>query len=101
MLFRLRANFLFAFLFVFSVSFSQQKWPGTFLWRISGNGLQKPSYLYGTIHLQDKRLFQFSDSLYQALEKVEGFALEIDFTELMDSIFSRSIRSAEDDFWDK
>lgn len=79
-----------------SLAFTQQKWPNTLLWRISGKGLQKPSYLYGTMHLQDKRLFQFSDSLYTALEQVEGFALEIDFNEFMDSIFSASFRNAEE-----
>jgi uncharacterized protein YbaP (TraB family) len=89
------------FSFFVSVCFSQQKWPNTFLWRITGNGLVRPSYLYGTIHLQDKRLFQFSDSLYHSLENAEGFALEIDFSELMDSIFSRSFQNAEDEFLQK
>lgn len=79
-------------------SFSQTKWPNTFLWRISGNGLSKPSYLYGTIHLQDKRLFQFSDSLYHFLETAEGFALEVDFNEFLDSVFARTIHNAEENF---
>jgi uncharacterized protein YbaP (TraB family) len=75
---------------------AQQKWPNTFLWRISGNGLTKPSYLYGTIHLQDKRLFQFTDSLYKSLESVEGFALEVDMHEFMDSLFAQTLQDAED-----
>jgi uncharacterized protein YbaP (TraB family) len=65
--------------FTSSISFSQQTWPNTLLWRISGHGLSKPSYLFGTLHLQDKRLFNFGDSLYQSIEAVDGFALEIDF----------------------
>lgn len=70
------------------VSFSQQTpTPRTLLWRISGKALQKPSYLYGTMHLQDKRLFQFGDSLYHAIEHTEGFATEVDFQEVMDSVF--------------
>jgi uncharacterized protein YbaP (TraB family) len=68
------------------------------LWRITGNYLSAPSYLYGTIHLQDKRLFQFTDSLYHSLENVEGFALEVDFNEFMDSLFSKSFREAEDHY---
>ncbi|MGN6416185.1 MAG: TraB/GumN family protein [Pseudobacter sp.] len=48
------------------------------LWKISGNGLSKPSYLLGTIHLKDKRIFQFPESLYQAIDQTEGLALESD-----------------------
>ncbi len=51
--------------------------PFSLLWRISGNGIQKPSYLFGTIHLTDERVFQLGDSLYAAIEKTEGFATEI------------------------
>lgn len=56
--------------------------PHTLLWRITGKGLQKPSYLYGTIHLNDKRLFQFGDSLYQAIEHSEGLAIEVNPDEM-------------------
>ena len=86
-------------LFVFnsSVSYSQQTWPKTLLWRISGKGLSKPSYLYGTIHLQDKRLFNFGDSLYQSLESVEGFAMEVDFKEYIDSVFTKGIQRGQDE----
>lgn len=94
---RLRIIFIFTFIVFTFAGFSQQKWSNTLLWRISGNGVQKPSYLYGTMHLQDRRLFHFTDSLYTALEKVEGFALEIDFNELMDSLFTESFRNAEEE----
>lgn len=47
------------------------------LWRISGNGLSGASYLYGTMHLKDKKLFSFPDSLYAAIEQTEGFAIEL------------------------
>lgn len=77
--------------------YSQQKWPNTLLWRISGNGLTKPSYLFGTMHVQDKRIFNLSDSLYHYLEQAEGFALEIDFREFMDSIFKREIDRKENE----
>lgn len=96
-MFRLHASLLCIFLLISSACFSQQKWPDTFLWRISSKDITRPSYLYGTIHLQDKRLFQFTDSLYQALEKVDGFALEINFGEFMDTMFARGVRTAEDE----
>ena len=57
-------------------------YPNSLLWRISGKGLTRPSYLYGTMHLQDRRLFQFSDSLYYFLEHTDGYAMEIDPDEL-------------------
>jgi uncharacterized protein YbaP (TraB family) len=59
------------------------------LWRISGKGLDKPSYLFGTMHLTDRRLFQFGDSLYHALERTEGFAAELD----MNNIFTQYINT--------
>jgi uncharacterized protein YbaP (TraB family)/HEAT repeat protein len=98
-MFHLR-TFLSILLCVFTslISFSQQTWPNTLLWRISGHGLSKPSYLYGTLHLQDKRLFNFGDSLYQSIEAVDGFALEIDFKEYMDSVFTKGIQRAEEKF---
>src|SRR4051812_34490264 len=80
---------------------AQKKWPSTLLWKISGNGLDRPSYLYGTMHLQDKRLFQFGDSLYRSLEHVEGFALEIDFREFMDSLITKQFQEAEDEMLEK
>jgi uncharacterized protein YbaP (TraB family) len=60
----------------------QSTFPHTLLWRISGNGLQKPSYLYGTMHLNDKRLFRFDDSVYRAIEKTEGLAIEVNPDEM-------------------
>lgn len=60
-------------------------YPPTLLWRISGNGLQKPSYLFGTMHLQDRRIFHFSDSLYQYLQQADGYAMEVDPDKLMET----------------
>ncbi len=57
---------------------SAQNLPSTLLWKISGNGLQKASYLYGTMHLTDERIFDIGDSVYKAIENSDGFATEID-----------------------
>lgn len=48
------------------------------LWTISGNGMKKPSYLFGTMHLQDKRLFRFPDSLYAFIKQSDRFYMEVD-----------------------
>ncbi|MEM6966974.1 MAG: TraB/GumN family protein, partial [Bacteroidota bacterium] len=70
---------LFSVIFFFSqLVFSQtDKSDYQLLWEISGNGLEKPSYLFGTIHLRDKRAFAFSDSLLYKLAECEAFATEV------------------------
>lgn len=52
------------------------------LWKISGNGLKKPSYLLGTIHLIPKDKFQFSDATYDALADSRRVTFEIDMKEM-------------------
>ncbi len=57
-------------------SFAQQKkYPGL-LWEITGKGLQKPSYLFGTMHVSSKMVFHLSDSFYYAIKNVDMVALE-------------------------
>lgn len=55
----------------------------TLLWKISGKGLQTPSYLYGTIHMICGSDAGLSDSLINAIAKCDEVYLEID----MDNIF--------------
>ena len=68
--------------FIFLSSLLAQSLPKTLLWRITGNGLEKPSYLYGTMHVYDPRLFILGDSLLQAISSSEGFANELDLTQI-------------------
>ncbi|MGB6153051.1 MAG: TraB/GumN family protein, partial [Pricia sp.] len=56
--------------------FSQEK--NSLLWEISGNGLEKSSYLYGTMHVSKKIAFRLDDVFYEALDKSEMVALESD-----------------------
>lgn len=72
-----RKMFFCTFLGLFAIQYAMAQLPASLLWRISGNGIQKPSYLFGTIHLTDERVFQLGDSLYAAIENTEGFATEI------------------------
>lgn len=46
------------------------------LWKITGNGLQKPSYLYGTIHASCE--VNFGANVTRALEQTSQLYLEID-----------------------
>src|SRR5262245_32558206 len=45
-------------------------------WEISGNGLKKSSYLYGTMHVSDRVAFHLNDSFFIALKSVDVVALE-------------------------
>ncbi|HET9430532.1 MAG TPA: hypothetical protein VFO70_05115, partial [Chitinophagaceae bacterium] len=39
----------------------QKKYP-SLLWEITGKGLKKPSYLFGTMHVSSKIAFNLADS---------------------------------------
>src|SRR6476619_7050423 len=72
-----------ALLLAFFLPFSgvAQRVPSTkypsLLWEITGNGLKKPSYLVGTMHVSSKLAFHLSDSFYYAIRKVDAVALEL------------------------
>jgi len=53
------------------------------LWRIDGPGISTPSYLFGTMHLTDKRVFEFSDSVLIALRNASSFAMEVDLDSMV------------------
>ena len=57
-----------------SLVFGQEK---SLMWEISGNGLTEASYLYGTMHIADKRIFQFGDSVMIAFKGCKAYAGEI------------------------
>lgn len=65
------------------------------LWEISGNGLEKPSYLFGTIHIKDKRAFNFNDSVKICLNKSDAFASEIKMEELQSPAVIESFMAKE------
>ncbi len=54
---------------------SEKKYQGL-LWEISGNGLTRPSYLFGTMHVSNKLAFHLADSFYNAIKNVDVVALE-------------------------
>src|SRR5882724_606772 len=81
------ALFTVLFCLSFFVSMAQEKYPPTLLWRISGNHLAKPSYLYGTMHLADRRLFYFGDSLYSCLAQADGSAMEVNPDTAVNALF--------------
>ena len=59
------------------------------LWQITGKGLKKPSYLFGSYHSNDTRLFEFSDSTFSAILNAEAIVLEADIYSLFTLYDSR------------
>lgn len=53
-----------------------KKYP-SLLWEITGNGLTRPSYVFGTMHVSNKLVFHLSDSFYNAIKRTDEIALEI------------------------
>ncbi len=48
------------------------------LWEVTGNGLTKPSYLYGTIHMVKKKDFKVSPEINEKLAASEQVIMEMD-----------------------
>ncbi|RED24749.1 hypothetical protein BD847_1484 [Flavobacterium cutihirudinis] len=73
------------FLIVFGFSAKAQtnvpKLENTLLWEVSGNGLKKPSYLYGTIHMICAPDYFLSDKTKRAFEASNKLVLEINFND--------------------
>lgn len=80
---------LFIFCLLLHFANAQEK---SLLWQISGNGLAKPSYLYGTIHLICPNDYFMTDSTKAAFARTEQVYLELDMDD--PSIMSKMMRTA-------
>ncbi len=79
---RLSAGLLMSLVAITTVA-QQNKENNTLLWKITGNGIDKPSYLFGTIHMLCKDDAFLSNNLVSAIEKSDRVYLELD----MDNLF--------------
>ncbi len=64
-----------------SLNAQTKKATNTLLWEVSGNGLKKPSYLFGTHHFTDRQFADTMQVLQAKLKSVDGVVGEI----IMDS----------------
>jgi uncharacterized protein len=78
---RLYAFALLFFPFIFSPS-AQAQLDNSLLWEISGNGLSTPSYLYGTMHVGDKKAHNFTDATLEAFKDAKAYAGELNMEEV-------------------
>jgi len=61
-----------------TVSFTVSAQYHSLCWRISGKGLKQPSYLFGTMHVSDKRVFNFGERVTKAFDGSKAYAMELD-----------------------
>lgn len=86
---RLSAGFLLALCALTGCAQTQKKAApnnNTLLWKISGKGLAKPSYLYGTIHMLCADDALLSDSLKKVIQKVDEVYFEVDLDNLFEML---------------
>ena len=55
--------------------------PNSLLWEISGNGIEKPSFLYGTIHIICESDYFVKEKVNTAFAKTSKLALEINMAD--------------------
>lgn len=63
-----------------------EKENNTLLWKISGNGLNKPSYLFGTIHMICADDAILSDNMKKAINDCDEVYFEVDMDNLFEMI---------------
>ncbi|WP_186774271.1 TraB/GumN family protein [Chitinophaga pinensis] len=57
---------------------SAQQQPKGLLWEITGKGLSKPAYLFGSMHIYDTGSYQLPQVPFDLLDKVDKLYLELD-----------------------
>jgi hypothetical protein len=61
-----------------SSAFSQESGPNTVFWKITGEKIEKPSYLFGTIHIIPRSQFIVYDEADKRLKECEQLILEME-----------------------
>ena len=66
----------------------QAQTPHTLLWKVSGKGLKKPSYLFGTMHVLCAEDAMLSDSLKAVIASCDEIYFEIKLDDMMNMLGS-------------
>lgn len=77
---------LFGSIMILTALAQKNNMDNTLLWKISGNGLKKPSYLFGTIHLLCKDDAVLSDSLKNIIQNVTEVYFEVDLDNMFEML---------------
>jgi uncharacterized protein YbaP (TraB family) len=82
----MKKNLFSIILLVVLVSSALAQSSNSLLWKATQIG-KKPLYLYGTIHIRDKSVFNLSDSTYKAIKNSDLVAGELDLENMIYDIF--------------
>lgn len=63
-----------------SVLTAQDNNTNSLLWKVEGNGLEAPSYLFGTIHMLCEGDFEMKGKVVKALKDADGLVMELDYS---------------------
>jgi uncharacterized protein YbaP (TraB family) len=67
----------------------QETYPAkTLLWKISGNGLTKPSYLFGTIHMLCADDAVLSANMKKAISECDEVYFEVDLDNMIEMLLA-------------
>jgi uncharacterized protein len=69
---------------IFSLTNNAQtktKQENSLLWEVSGNGLSKPSYLFGTVHMICEKDFVLKEKVLNAFSKSDKLVLEVNMSD--------------------
>lgn len=84
-------------LFFSSISIVRaQEVDNSILWEISGNGLEKPSYLFGIINFIPENEFAISGRILRAMDECDLFITKIPHTKASQKEFTKAARIAND-----
>ena len=81
---KLRGLFLAVFILFYSLLSAQSD---GILWKISGNGLTKPSYLFGTIHAYCDKDKIFTDDFISTFKSVDVVAMELNLNDFSTFVY--------------
>jgi hypothetical protein len=73
--------FLFSLLILFSCKAAQDNDNKSLLWRITGQGLKQPSYLFGTIHLICQDDYLWTEAMKKSLAACKQVCFEMDIAD--------------------
>src|ERR1035438_5153437 len=92
--------FIIICLLSFCIPFSQtasQRYPNTLLWKITGNNLFQPSYIFGTMHILCADDANLSDSMKKIIRNCNEIYFEIDMTDMMGMMSAMKYMRMNDD----
>lgn len=97
----IKIRFLIAIFCLTQILKAQNKDNYNLLWKIESKNSSSPSYLFGTMHVDDSRAFNFSDATLPAIQSVDYFALEVDPDYLITGILNQKYDISADEYFKK